>query len=351
MAHLHHPVDLLTLPPRWWKWRMRGGAVSLAEACAGLSTAPVSVLCSDMVDLPAFLTFARPHLGDAPVALYMHESQLTYPGSPRMEPDLHYAVTNWLSALAADRVVFNSRYHRDVFFAELPRLLRHFPDLTHEHRIPEVEQRSEVLEVGVELDWIPPSPRRRTGPIRLLWNHRWEHDKDPSAFFAAVDRLASEGLDFTVAVCGENFRRRPLEFTAAARLHPERIVHMGHLPTDDYRRHLLEADIVVSTALQEFFGISVVEGMAAGCLPVVPRRLSYPEIVPERYHDVCLYPPGGLVERLRWGITHPDEVRRLGRELAPEMTGYGWEAMAPRYEDFIRSLVEDRRLPCNPPLR
>lgn len=317
---------------------MRGSAVTLAEQCRGLSDAPAVVLASDMVDLPAFLTFARPHIGDVPVGLYFHESQLTYPDSPQMEPDLHFAVTNWLSALAADRVFFNSGYHRDVFFEEVPRLLRHFPDYTHEHLVDVVRARSEVLEVGVEMDWLPTELPARSGPVRLLWNHRWEHDKDPEAFFAAVDSLAAEGLDFEVVVCGESFRQHPTEFEAAAERHRDRIVQMGFLPLDEYRRHLLTADVVVSTARQEFFGIAVVEAIAAGCFPVVPDRLSYPSLLPAAWHGESLYPEGGLVERLRWAITHPDEIRADAGLRRKEMEHFAWTAMAPRYDRALAAL-------------
>ena len=34
----------------------------------------------------------------------------------------------------------------------------------------------------------PPTPE----PI-LLWNHRWEYDKNPVAFFAALDELILDG--------------------------------------------------------------------------------------------------------------------------------------------------------------
>ncbi len=341
VRHLPLPVALVTLPGRWWKWRMRGAAVTLAERCRRLSRPPAVVVASGMLDLPAFLTFARPSIGDAPVALYLHETQLTYPDSPRMEPDLHFAFTNWLSALAADRVLFNSEYHRRVFFAEIPRLLRHFPDHTHEHRLPEVEAKSRVLEVGVELEWIPPVPPPRRGPIRLLWNHRWEHDKDPAAFFAAVDELADDGLDFEVVVCGENFRQQPVEFAAAAHRHPRRIVHMGFLPRDEYRRRLLEADVVVSTARQEFFGVAVVEAVAAGCLPIVPDRLSYPTLIPEDWHPMSLYPPGGLAEYLHRAIVRGDEIRSGVESRRRAMVRYGWDEMAPRYAETLADLVRD----------
>lgn len=335
--HLGWSVELATLPPRWWKWRMRGGAVTLSEQVAAMSVSPDLVLASDMIDLPAFLTFARPHLGDAPVALYFHESQLTYPDSPQMDPDISYGVTNWLSALAADRVFFNSHYHREVFFSELPRLLSHFPDCTHAHRMAEVEERSEVLEVGVDLTWVDPG--HGDGPLRILWNHRWEHDKDPSAFFAAVDELAAEGLDFELVVCGENFRNVPEEFDAAADRHQDRIVHMGYAELAAYRDWLTSSDVVVSTARHEFFGVAVVEAIAAGCMPVLPDRLSYPELIPDDWHAACLYPPGGLVDRLRRLILDPAEARRVGAALAPGALRFGWDAMAPRYRAAFESMV------------
>lgn len=333
--HLGVQVEVLGLPARWWKWRMHGAAVTLAERCADLDHRPEVVIASDMLDLAAFRAFARPHLGDVPMVLYFHESQLTYPDSPLMEPDLTYAFKNWTSALAADRIIFNSAYHLEVFFGELPKLLRHFPDFTHEHLVDRVRDRSEVVEVGVDLSWIPDRLPRRRGPLRIVWNHRWEHDKDPAAFFAAVDALADEGHDFDLVVCGENHRQKPEEFLAAARRHQSRLVHMGFLERGEYRKQLLGSDVVVSTALQEFFGISVVEAMAAGCFPVLPRRLSYPGLLPEAWHDVCLYEEGNLTEHLRKAVGDPEAARTAGAEISSAMQRFSWERMAPVYRQAL----------------
>ena len=38
---------------------------------------------------------------------------------------------------------------------------------------------------------------------------------------------------------------------------------------------------MLSTARHEFFGIAVAEALRAGCLPWLPARLSYPELLPE----------------------------------------------------------------------
>jgi len=45
----------------------------------------------------------------------------------------------------------------------------------------------------------------------------------------------------------------------------------------------------VSTAIQENFGIAVVESVLAGCWPLLPNRLSYPELLPDWARPLCLY--------------------------------------------------------------
>ena len=340
--HSRHRVDLLTLPARFWKWRMQGGAATLAEEVLRMGIRPDLLLVTDMLNLPAFLGLTRHLLADVPVALYCHENQLTYPLPPGEKRDLTYGMINWLSMLAADRVLFNSAYHLEDWFDELPRLLKHFPDYTHVHRIGEVRARSAVLPVGIDLARLdrPGGGEGADGPPVILWNQRWEYDKDPRTFFRALDALMEEGVEFRVALAGYNVRQQPEEFEAARERLGERVVHFGHADESTYARLLWQADVVVSTAIHEFFGVAVVEAIYCGCFPVLPRRLSYPEIVPPTYHDLCLYEDfDGLLERLRWALTHPDEARQAAAPLREAMARFDWRDVAPRYD---RSLEEVR---------
>jgi glycosyltransferase involved in cell wall biosynthesis len=332
-AHSHHEVRLITHPGRWWKWRVRGSALTLAESLAGLhGWLPDVVLVSDMTDLPQFRFFARPHIGDPPTVLYFHESQLTYPPPAENEPDLSYAVTNWLSAFAADRVLFNSEYHFAVFFEQLPRLLRNFPDLTHDHRIGEVAARSEVLPVGVDLSWIGERGARE-GPPRILWNHRWDQDKDPDAFAAAVEAVIDDGPDFELVLLGARPPNPPPALIRLREVAGDRTVYDGEAPLDQYRSLVASSDVLVSTARQEFFGVAVVEAIAAGCRPVLPDRLSYPSIIPAEYHQGVLYREDGLVEALKAALAHP--VAPPG--LATTMARFSWDSLAPEYDHMMES--------------
>lgn len=337
--HSRHEIRLVTHPASWWKWRMRGAAVTLAEEIVSLRDAgwePDVVMASDMVDLPALRSFAG--LERTPVALYFHESQLSYPDSPRAEPDLSYAFTNWLGALAADAVFFNSGFHLEVFFEEAPRLLRHFPDRTHEHLIPRVRAKSEVLPVGVELGWFPDRPPPKTDPPLVMWNHRWEHDKGPEEFVEALVALHERGSQFRVALCGENSGQAPEDFESARRLLGDRVVHYGFAPLEEYRRLLLDASVIVSTARQEFFGVSVVEGIAAGARPVLPSRLSYPWLIPEEYHSEALYRDGELTEALERALSSPPIDLRLGRHVQ----AFSWESLIGRYDQAVAGLASQK---------
>ena len=61
--------------------------------------------------------------------------------------------------------------------------------------------------------------------MTILWNHRWEFDKGPRAFFRALKKLASRGTSFRVNVVGENFQAKPTPFLEAREFLGDRLVN------------------------------------------------------------------------------------------------------------------------------
>jgi glycosyltransferase involved in cell wall biosynthesis len=342
-AHSAHRVHLVSLPARFWKWRMQGGALTLAEEAEALGTQPDVILATDMVNLPAFLGLMRQRLASVPVALYCHENQLTYPLQEGEKRDLTYGMINWLSMVAADRVFFNSRFHVEDWFDELPRLLSHFPDCSHGHRIAGVRQRSQVLPVGCDLKRLDAgegASRSLDEPPLVLWNQRWEYDKNPREFLSALDVLAADGVPFRVALAGKSCRQTAAEFEAAQQRLGARVVHFGFASATAYRRLLRTADIVVSTANHEFFGVAVVEAIYGGCWPLLPTRLSYPEIIPESLHADHLYEGfDELVGRLRSLLAAPGPARRPDPALRAAVARYDWRQLATVYDRRLGELV------------
>lgn len=339
-AHSQHRVTPLTLKGQFWKWRMHGGAVTLARRyrarfSRGDAPAPDVILATDMLDLTTFLALTRDLTHHLPVTLYMHENQLTYPTRPGEKRDLHYGFVNYASMLCADRVFFNSRFHLESWFDALPRLLKHFPDHNELGSIERLRGRSAVLPLGLDLarlDVARCAPDAHDPPL-IVWNHRWEYDKNPGAFLRALYTLQDRGLDFRVALLGEAFVRTPPEFEVARRRLGDRLIQFGYVERYvDYARWLWRGDIVVSTAIHDYFGASIAEGIYCRCHPILPNRLNYPTFVPAPARPDCLYDDhAGLCDLMERVIRNAN--RR--RDLSDAIAAYDWGALAPVYDKTL----------------
>jgi glycosyltransferase involved in cell wall biosynthesis len=345
VRHSRHEIHLITHDAAYWRWRLRGSALTLAEAVSdGMQEhgRPDVLLVSDMVNLPALLGFLRRDVGDPAVALYLHENQLTHPSGPRDRPDESLALANWLSMAVADRVLVNSEAQLGDLRVALPVLLGRALDHPHGHRLDDVWARCEVLSVGIDLTGIRSDGHSPPTEPLVVWNHRWDHEKRPGRLFRALHALADEGVAFRLALAGENLRVDPQEFDAIRTRLGDRVVHVGVLDRDAYHDLLAASDVTVSTAEHETFGIAAVEAMAAGCVPLLPRRLSYPEIVPARWHDAALYDDGQLRDRLRAVLTDLPTARARVEGLAGSMRRFDWSVMAPRYDAVLDQLGRGR---------
>lgn len=277
--------DVLALPPRFFRWRIRGNALSWLNEPALQKPCDLLVATS-MVDLASIRGF-HPHLARTPCLLYMHENQFAYPDSGKQHSSAEPRMVNLSSAVAADRVLFNSAWNRESFLKGVDDFLNRMPDGQPEGLTASIADKSRVLPVPIEDRLFESSSRQlQTGCPHLLWNHRWEYDKGPDRLLLLLDALEDMGQDFRLSVVGEQFRQSPEAFDQIRQRHQARIVNWGFLPDRaEYDRLLGQADVVVSTALHDFQGLSVLEAMASGCVALAPDRLAYPEYVPanQRY--------------------------------------------------------------------
>lgn len=89
-----------------------------------------------------------------------------------------------------------------------------------------------------------------------------EHDKGPETFFQVLEALIDRGAKFQLSVLGQHYSEIPEIFTnSKTKLESRKdlceILNWGYLSREDFVSVLSSAHVVVSTALHEFFGVSM----------------------------------------------------------------------------------------------
>jgi len=337
-ASSNHEITLVTLPDRFWKWRMRGAALYFVDHVKDFSCYDV-IFTTDMMDLTDFISLAGKDL--PPVVMYFHENQLSYPLAAKQKRDFHLGFTNILSAFAAEMVLFNSQFHFNEFITAAERLIKQMPDFRPKWMIKKIKEKTRVLYPGCRFKkGIMALTPRNIRPPLIIWNHRWEYDKNPEYFFDAISSLKEKNIKFKVAVLGEKLDIFPEVFDRAKERFKDELLTFGYVESrDDYISWLEKGAIVVSCAIQENFGISIVEAVRFGCIPLLPDRLSYPEVIPGEFHPQVLYQTKKeLTEKLQDRVENYQTFERLQKKISSAMEPFSWDIMAKEYDDILRTL-------------
>jgi len=339
-----HQINILSLKGRHWKWRMYGGGIALAAKFLEQKTPTDLILATDMLNLNDFLAHTRHKTADIPTAMYFHENQLTYPWSAtdndvKLKRDRHYSFINYTSALVADKIFFNSKYHLESYLGALPNFLRKFPDNKGLKNVKKIADKSEVLHLGMNLKHLDShkKPKNEKLPL-ILWNHRWEYDKNPDDFFRALYILKEKGLRFEVALLGESYQNKPACFEEAKTKLADEIVHYGFAESfEDYAHWLWKADILPVTSNQDFFGGSVVQAIYANCYPILPKRLAYPEHLPKEIHKHHYFENfEQLVEMLTKAVENISLIRE--QNFDNFVKKYDWTEIVGKYDAVFKQL-------------
>jgi len=209
--------------------------------------------------------------------------------------------------------------------------------------IEQIRKKAGVLYPGCNFD--PVAKVRQSysvDPPLIIWNHRWEFDKNPDHFFRALERVDCMGIQFRLALLGENYQVKPKAFNAARERFRDQIVQFGYIESkEDYRIWLSKGTVVVSTADQENFGISVIEAMRHGCLPLLPHRLSYPEILPKEFHKAFLYKDEDeLVGKLAGILREPARWTETRTVLSEMMARHAWPLVVGAFDRELSLLAK-----------
>lgn len=315
---------VLELPGRYFRWRIRGNPLSWLDQISALlgDWQPDVVLATSMVDL-ATLRGLHPRLAAVPALYYFHENQFAYPQGEGQHASIDPQMVQLYGALAADSIAFNSAFNRDSFMQGIEQLWQKLPDALPADIVPRLQQRSRVLPVAVK-----PVSMGTKNPQLIVWNHRWEYDKKPDDFLAVLQRLAHEGRDFQLALLGPRPERTPPALAAIRYQFADRIVVDGRVSRAEYEQWLGRGQVVLSTAIHEFQGLSMLEAASAGCVPIVPDDLCYREQYPASHG----YPAGDLMSASQ------RVMAALDGQLAPvNVSSWLAEQVSPQWQHWLRA--------------
>lgn len=363
---------LCCLSAKKWHWRMRTSALYFSQKIPRGGNFKV-LFASSVLNL-AELVALRTDLAPLKKLLYFHENQLIYPVRKQQDRDFQYGYNQILSCLVADVVIFNSNFNMESFLSSINSFLKLMPDyrpkglsevirpkcmvlyfpLMSDSQISEalpmkdsytqgeklvsnLEQENFTEETtiakisSVEMGLWPSSVLELSRPLHIVWAHRWEHDKGPDLFFHVLYQLADQAFHFKVSVIGQTFTVVPGVFHEAYTRISDHILHWGYQQTrQEYIAVLKTADVAVSTAEHEFFGVSMLEAVQYECYPLCPNKLVYPEIFPSEY----LYStPQQLLKKLRYFCRNPQHVR--ARRLTVDWRRFCWDKLKRQYFELF----------------
>ena len=336
--HIQAEYVFMTLPARKWKMRMQ---LSAPWFIAQIIDLPAenrwfdTILCSSFIDLAVLRALLvsvagwNPH---ARVCLYFHENQMIYPQREKGNEGYQFASINFHSALVADKIAFNSSYNAETFFEGCRKYLK---AASSEFKLPgiveELRDKSCIIFPGIDFQEIDKCRRKRgsNSPV-IVWNHRWEHDKNPERFYQGLIEIERRGIPFQLIVVGESFRTVPDCFEQIKKKFASCLLHFGFVPCyKDYIHLLSQGDLVVSTALHEFYGIAIIEAVRAGCAPLLPNRLSYPELFDNKY----LYNEADFPEKLEQALAQIQFLDVDGIKSITEK--FSWQKLSDSYREWL----------------
>jgi len=337
-----HTIEIISLKGIYWKWRMHGGAITLAKKYNKFIIehgAPDLILTTDMLNLPVFSTFAK--INDIPIVTFFHENQLTYPWSTKdrdkaKQRDHHYGFINYTTALKSDMIMFNSAFHKESFLNALHKFLKQFPDHNELSNVKLIEANSVVSHLGLDLKRFDSFQINSDNEIPIiLWNHRWEYDKNPILFFNVLKQLKADNVLFKLIILGEEFDTEMDVFTEARKYFSDELLHMGYCDSfSEYAKFLWKSDFLPVTSNQEFFGASVMEAIYCNTLPILPNRLTYPELFDFQANKNYFYKTDeDLVLKLNTLIQSRDNS--CAKDLYKLAAAFDWGIIADKYDSLI----------------
>jgi glycosyltransferase involved in cell wall biosynthesis len=196
-----------------------------------------------------------------------------------------------------------------------------------------------VVPWGVDVRPVAERPER-TGPLRVLFVGQMRSYKGLEFLLPAV----AGRPELVLTLVGDGPLRRGYEETVA-RLGADNVRFLGRVPDAVLHAEYDASDVVVlpSVTQAEAFGLVVLEGMAAGCVPVVSDLPGVRDVVAGIGVVVAPRDAVALQTALLELAANEDERAHLGALARKRAESLAWDSCLDGYEDAILEVARARR--------
>ncbi|MDY0132550.1 MAG: DUF3524 domain-containing protein [Desulforegulaceae bacterium] len=340
--HSNHKIEILKLSAENFKWRIRGSSWYFKKKIKNIFDYD-GIIMTDMINLSDFRALYKKKI--PPVLFYFHENQLDYPLASNQKIDYHLCFANINSALSSDLLYFNSKTHKQSFLKSLNNIISRMPknDFDVSWVKTAIKEKSEFIYPGCDFSFKVCHEKKPDKTPVILWNHRWDHDKNPEDFFKILSFLKNDKIEFKLIILGEKGPKKNTVFYEAKKKFSKEIIHFGYVKDKkEYFRLLQMSDIALTTSVQENFGYSVLEAIYSGCVPVLPQRLSYPEIINGKYHKMVLNQNlSSMYKMVKNYLLNPSLLNQgWVKELRKDIEKFSWTEMILKYDELLEKLAK-----------
>ena len=110
---------------------------------------------------------------------------------------------------------------------------------------------------------------------------------------------------------------------------------------DEYCQWLSKSDILPVTSIQDFFGISIIEAVSSGVFPILPNRLSYPELFEDVEFNAKLFYQSDkeLKNKITETLNNLSQIQNEKLYLQKYVKNkYDWSIIASSYDTAFQRL-------------
>lgn len=163
------------------------------------------------------------------------------------------------------------------------------PGSVHAEQLAELDVPTDQIEIltnAIDVETYRPVEADIDTDYDFVWVGRLSAEKDPNRFVRAVAELDADGKEFRAAMVGDGSLRNEVVDEIAAHGLEDRIDLVGWV--DEPLTYYHQSDAFVLTSRRDALPIVLLEAMASGLAPIVPRVGSVPDVVTDGHNGLVV---------------------------------------------------------------